>query len=82
MTEVAVAVVGAIATVAVALIARMSSRLGAPNGKGNVVEMLEALLAGQTGQDARLAKLETGQLMHAHRLQRIEHHVGMDEGAA
>lgn len=33
--------------------------IGDPNGHGNVVEMMERLLSGQTGQDARLASLES-----------------------
>jgi hypothetical protein len=35
--------------------------VGEPNGAGNVVEMLERILAGQTGQDNRIARLEGGQ---------------------
>ena len=30
-------------------------RIGTPNGHGNVVQMMERLLSGQTSQDARLA---------------------------
>lgn len=37
---------------------RIEERLGEPNGHGNVVQMMERLLAGQTGQDARLAQIE------------------------
>lgn len=33
-------------------------RIGVPNGKGNVVQMLETLLAGQTQQDQRMARIE------------------------
>lgn len=32
--------------------------IGTPNGRGNVIQMMEALLRGQTGQDRRLATLE------------------------
>ncbi len=38
-----------------------ASRIGEPNGHGNVVEMLERILAGQVGQDNRIARLEGGQ---------------------
>ena len=31
-------------------------RIGNPNGHGNVVQMMERLLSGQTSQDARLAR--------------------------
>lgn len=31
-------------------------RIGTPNGHGNVVQMMERLLSGQTSQDARLAR--------------------------
>ena len=33
----------------------MQKRVGQPNGKGNLTQMLETLLAGQTAQDSRLA---------------------------
>lgn len=36
----------------------MAERIGTPNGEGNVVQMLERILRGQTGQDSRLARLE------------------------
>lgn len=72
MIEVAVALVGAVAIVAVAWIGKVSSKLGTPNGQGNVVEMLQQLLVGQTGQDTRLADLETGQHVHAIRLDGID----------
>ena len=55
-------------------------RIGTPNGQGNVVEMMELLLAGQTGQDTRIARLEGTQVQHgidlaAHdeRLRLLEH---------
>lgn len=35
--------------------------IGEPNGSGNVVQMLESILAGQAGQDNRIARLEGGQ---------------------
>lgn len=46
--------------VAVALInqRKVGDRIGIPNGKGNVVQMLEALLRGQTEQDQRMARIE------------------------
>lgn len=47
-------------------------RVGTPNGHGNVVQMVERLLAGQAGQDERLAKLERGQNRAATRAGRIE----------
>lgn len=63
---IAVAVITAMATVGVAMIqtARRAERkaeeaaaaIGTPDGQGNVVEMLEKILAGQTGQDSRLAQ--------------------------
>lgn len=46
--------------------------IGSPNGQGNVVEMLERLLAGQTGQDARLARLEGQRAEDRERLGRME----------
>lgn len=47
-------------TVATAWITRgeIKSRVGTPNGHGDVVQMAERLLAGQTGQDIRHAKTE------------------------
>jgi len=36
----------------------MAHRIGQPNGMGNVTQMLERILHGQTGQDRRLARLE------------------------
>lgn len=77
-------------SVVVALIAlveqRMRKAIGTPNGQGNVVEMLGKLLAGQTGQDARLAEIEArqnttdGQLQYIEgRLVRIEERLPEDE---
>lgn len=77
-------------SVVVALIALVDHRtrkaIGTPNGQGNVVEMLGKLLAGQTGQDARLAEIEArqnttdGQLQHIEgRLVRIEERLPEDE---
>ena len=37
----------------------MQKRVGQPNGKGNLTQMLETLLTGQTGQDSRLAVHDT-----------------------
>lgn len=53
----AAGLVGAAAVTAFGV--RISRAVGTPNGNGNLVEMMEALLTGQTGQDVRLAKLET-----------------------
>lgn len=67
MVPVVVAIVALVGTVTTAMVTReqVRHRIGTPNGQGNVIEMLERLLAGQTGQDARLASLE-------HRVGRIE----------
>ncbi len=46
--------------------------IGTPNGQGNVVQMLERILAGQTGQDNRLARLEAHQHDHETRLAVVE----------
>jgi hypothetical protein len=35
--------------------------IGEPNGDGTVVQMCERILAGQAGQDNRIARLEGGQ---------------------
>lgn len=40
------------------VITNLKAAIGEPNGKGNVVQMMEALLSGQAGQDKRLASLE------------------------
>ena len=37
---------------------RIEAALGTPNGHGDIVHMMEKLLHGQTGQDARLAAIE------------------------
>jgi hypothetical protein len=50
----------------------LEQRVGTPNGKGNVVEMLERLLTGQTGQDNRLARIEARQIDHEARIRAIE----------
>lgn len=67
---VVVASIAALASVVNALISLAAKKstedkLGTPNGKGNVVEMLESalrgqalILEGQTGQDNRLASIE------------------------
>ena len=57
------AVVGPVWVARIAASARQTAettrdRLGVPNGQGNVVQMLHRLLDGQTGQDARLARIE------------------------
>lgn len=53
---------------AAAVRSEIKSRVGSPNGNGNVVEMLEKILNGQTGQDSRLAA-------HDDRLARLEGNV-------
>ncbi len=35
--------------------------IGTPNGEGTAIQMLERILAGQAGQDNRIARLEGGQ---------------------
>lgn len=67
---VAVAAIAAVASVASAWLARtahaevgqkaddLADRIGEPNGKGSVVQMLTTLLNGQAGQDNRIAHLE------------------------
>ncbi|MEZ5350962.1 MAG: hypothetical protein R2714_17455 [Microthrixaceae bacterium] len=52
--------VGVIGPTIVALIGlrEVKRRVGTPNGQGNVIEMLERILHGQTGQDSRLAQIE------------------------
>lgn len=50
----------------------LRSAVGTPNGHGDLVQMAEALLSGQAGQDRRLAKLETGQAEHAARIDQVE----------
>jgi len=57
-------------------------RIGTPNGKGNVVEMLEKILNGQTGQDQRLAELERGQSRTHETLQRVDNRLGVLEAGA
>jgi hypothetical protein len=56
--------------------------IGTPNGHGNVVQMMEKLLAGQTGQDGRLARLED---WHAEKIEKLGHISDrldrLDEGA-
>jgi hypothetical protein len=64
IAEVLVALVSGMALIGVALVQTMrratttANRIGEPNGEGNVVQMLERILHGQTGQDVRLARLE------------------------
>jgi hypothetical protein len=56
--------------------------IGRPNGHGNVVEMLEQLLRGQTGQDGRLARLEGWHVDKEERLRDIVVRLGrLEEGA-
>lgn len=63
-------------------------RIGTPNGHGNVVEMSEKLLAGQAGQDSRLAVLERESIRQAaaqkdqgERLGLVEQEVALLRGA-
>ena len=50
----------------------LERRVGTPNGKGNLVEMCESILAGQAGQDNRLARIESRQMDHESRIRAIE----------
>ena len=52
--------VGVIGPTIVALIGlrEVKRRVGTPNGQGNVIEMLDQLLAGQAIQDGRLVTIE------------------------
>ena len=63
------AIIGAFGSIGAAYAANTArkdvrDRIGTPNGQGNVVEMMERLLAGQTGQDTRIARLEGVQVQH------------------
>lgn len=83
---IAVALIGACGGIASAYAANVArkdvrDRIGTPNGQGNVVEMMERLLAGQTGQDNRIARLEGNDLQrgivqaaHDERIKRLEQH--------
>lgn len=53
-------------------ISSVKKSIGTPNGHGDLVHMAEALLAGQAGQDKRLAQLEHGQAQHATRITQVE----------
>lgn len=48
---------------------KVRAALGAPNGNGSLTEMSTKLLAGQAGQDRRLAALESSQ---HHQLRRLD----------
>lgn len=77
IAAVAVALIAAVASVVAALIGLATKKstedkLGTPNGHGNIVQMMERLLAGQTGQDERLAVIEARQVRQAERLSAIE----------
>lgn len=84
LAAVVVALIAAIASVVAALIglstkrsadeAKISTeqRIGTPNGHGNLVQMMERLLHGQTGQDERIAVIEGRQMDQAQRLTAIE----------
>ena len=78
----AIAAVGGVAAAYAANAARdVRDRIGTPNGQGNVVEMMERLLAGQAGQDNRIARLEGNDIQrgivqsaHDERIRRLEQH--------
>lgn len=53
-------------------IRELGNRVGDPNGQGTVVQMLERLLDGQTGQDKRLARIESRLLDHEARIRSLE----------
>lgn len=83
VTVAAIAAFGGVAAAYAANAARrdVRDRIGTPNGQGNVVEMMERLLAGQAGQDNRIARLEGNDLQrsiqvtaHDERIRRLEQH--------
>lgn len=83
VTVAAIAAVGGVAAAYAANAARRDvlDRIGTPNGQGNVVEMMERLLAGQAGQDNRIARLEGNDIQrgivqsaHDERICRLEQH--------
>lgn len=68
------AVVGPVWVARIAASARATAeqtqeRIGSPNGHGDLVTMMERLLAGQVGQDNRLGRIE-------HRLSRGDERMG------
>ena len=69
-----IAAVASISTALISLATKKSTedKLGTPNGHGSIVQMMERLLAGQTGQDERLAVIEARQVRQAERLSAIE----------
>ena len=78
---IAVAFITMIGGVAVALIQSkkaanesraMSAKIGTPNGKGNVVQMLERLIHGQGAQDEQLKSINTRLDKGDRRFQHIE----------
>lgn len=80
--DVLVAIIAAVGVIGAAgfgflgvVVQNLRKSIGEPNGHGNLVQMAEKLLAGQAGQDRRLAKLEHGQAEHAQRLDRVERQV-------
>lgn len=48
------------------------SKLGDPDGRGNISSMMVEMLNGQTGQDDKIGKLEGGQADHGQRLGALE----------
>lgn len=61
---------------------QIGERIGDPNGHGSVVKMLTEVLAGQAGQDKRIAKLEAGQHDLSTSQARLEGRVEVLEKAA
>jgi len=66
-----VASIAAVASIGTALIA-LATKKSTEDGHGNIVQMMERLLAGQTGQDERLAVIERRQIEQAKRLTQVE----------
>lgn len=86
-----VAIVGAAAVVLTGVIAAVTTvlsnrgtrnRIGDPNGHGSVVAMLTDVLAGQAGQDKRIARLEEGHNTISHDVSQLVGRVDVIEKAA
>jgi hypothetical protein len=54
----------------------LKSRVGTPNGQGSLVQMAEAILAGQATQDERLGRLEGSTAALEGRVVVLERHGG------
>lgn len=71
-----VAIISVIGTLTLGLITRneIKGRVGTPaeNGHGTLIQMCEQILAGQVGQDNRLAKIEAVQLGQGQRIAALE----------